>query len=576
MPARMRPAREPTDDWQQLDLLVRFPEQRTYELIRPVVLFGHSPAERARRTGTPQRTLYRQAARFEREGMASLFGPPKVERHRTLPIEIQRAILALKAEHPALHTYEITTICWVRFGHRPSPHTVKRLLAEEPLPVLPRRRFPPYHQIADPAEARLAIIRLHSEGWSKQSIADYLQVSRETVRTTLKRWIVEGVAGLDDKSRAPRHPARKVDLRATHAVERLQENPELGAFRVHAALRQIGIHLSPRTCGRILALNRRLYGLRGPEAKAKEPKAMPFAAQRRHQYWTVDIRHLDMTDVGGKAYCVSILDNYSRAILASGVFPAQDLSAYLMVLYAAILQHGVPEALVSDSGAVFVTAKQAKVVYAALGIEKREIERRQPWQSYIETTFNVQRRMADWDFAKATTWAELLTVHDQWVVNFNYQSHWAHQRREDGRRSPVEVLGWVGGRQVTPEELHRVFYRTRFGRKLDRLGYLRFRHWRVYGESGLAKERAAVWLYGETLTVEFADEPLARYHVRYQPDRKHLQAVAEPQLFETPFRSTQLPLWELGDGEWLKVMRRPDYAPRRPRRSPPQQAALSM
>src|SRR5438046_574435 len=39
---------EPTDDWQQLDLLVRFPEQRTYELIRPVVLFGYSPAERAR------------------------------------------------------------------------------------------------------------------------------------------------------------------------------------------------------------------------------------------------------------------------------------------------------------------------------------------------------------------------------------------------------------------------------------------------------------------------------------------------------------------------------------------------
>src|SRR5438045_1624267 len=84
---------EPTDDWQQLDLLVRFPEQRTYELIRPVVLFGHSPAERARLSGVPQRTLYRQAARFEREGMTSLFSPPKVERHRTLPEEIQRAIL---------------------------------------------------------------------------------------------------------------------------------------------------------------------------------------------------------------------------------------------------------------------------------------------------------------------------------------------------------------------------------------------------------------------------------------------------------------------------------------------------
>ena len=44
---------EPTDDWQQLDLLVRSPEQRTYEIIRPVVLFGRSPAERARQTGAP-------------------------------------------------------------------------------------------------------------------------------------------------------------------------------------------------------------------------------------------------------------------------------------------------------------------------------------------------------------------------------------------------------------------------------------------------------------------------------------------------------------------------------------------
>ena len=97
---------EPTDDWQQLDLLVRSPEQRTYEIIRPVVLFGRSPAERARQTGAPQRTLYRQAARFEREGMASLFGPPKVERHRTLPENIRRHILALNGlGHMILHGY---------------------------------------------------------------------------------------------------------------------------------------------------------------------------------------------------------------------------------------------------------------------------------------------------------------------------------------------------------------------------------------------------------------------------------------------------------------------------------------
>lgn len=54
---------------------------------------------------------------------------------------------------------------------------------------------------------------------------------------------------------------------------------------------------------------------------------MPFMAQRRHQYWSVDIRYLDVAHVDGKVYCISILENFSRAILASGIFPQQDLGA---------------------------------------------------------------------------------------------------------------------------------------------------------------------------------------------------------------------------------------------------------
>ncbi len=70
------------------------------------------------------------------------------------------------------------------------------------------------------------------------------------------------------------------------------------------------------------------------------------------------------------------------AVGASGVSRRQDLTAYLMVLYVAIRQHGAPEALVSDGGGVF-RAKQAQHIYDALGIIKREIELRQAWQSYI-------------------------------------------------------------------------------------------------------------------------------------------------------------------------------------------------
>jgi len=40
----------------------------------------------------------------------------------------------------------------------------------------------------DPAECRLAVIRLHSEGWSITSIAEYLVTSRHTIYDTLQRW----------------------------------------------------------------------------------------------------------------------------------------------------------------------------------------------------------------------------------------------------------------------------------------------------------------------------------------------------------------------------------------------------
>jgi hypothetical protein len=73
MPRHTRPRREPTDDYQQLSLWAKGPEHRAFELIRPVVLFGQSPAVRARETGAAERTIRRKADRFDAYGMASLF-----------------------------------------------------------------------------------------------------------------------------------------------------------------------------------------------------------------------------------------------------------------------------------------------------------------------------------------------------------------------------------------------------------------------------------------------------------------------------------------------------------------------
>ncbi|MDP9313420.1 MAG: DDE-type integrase/transposase/recombinase [Chloroflexota bacterium] len=295
---------------------------------------------------------------------------------------------------------------------------------------------------------------------------------------------------------------------------------------------------------------------------------MPFRAAYRHQYWSVDVRYLDHQLGGGNVYAITILENYSWAVLASAVTRTQDTTAFLIVLFAAIQQHGSPDGLVSDSGAVF-TSKKARELYARLGIAKHQIDRGQAWQNYIETMFSVQRRMADYEFATASTWKELQDAHDRWVGDYNFQVHWAHRLRDDGRESPAEVLDWTVGRVWEPAALDYAFNALRYSRCLGKLGYVRFRYWKLYAEPGLERQPVAVWLYKAQVTIEFQDTQLARYTVEYQPDQKHFRDVREPTVYETQYRSPQLPLWQFGDDEWLKIVRLPRLTVRTKRPSPP-------
>jgi hypothetical protein len=177
--------------------------------------------------------------------------------------------------------------------------------------------------------------------------------------------------------------------------------------------------------------------------------------------------------------------------------------------------------------------------------------------------------MADFHFARAESWPELVGAHARWVEEFNNQSHWAHREREDGRRTPFEVLGWVSGIRYREKDLDQAFFSMRFSRILDTFGYAIWRRWRVYGEEGLAGREATLWLRKKTLTLEHGGEPLSRYDVEYHPDTEKPRALARPVLFATSHRLPQLRLFgldALGEEGWLKALRLDEYAPRGPRR----------
>lgn len=564
--------------WEQLELRFTWPEQTVYELIRPVVLFGQTAAERSRQTGRPARTIRQQVQRFNEQGLRS-FCPdqpptpwqwlPKGQ----LPDHIKEYLVRLRAEYSKLSVGEIGRICQLCFGRKPDDKTIRKLLNTFPMPVLTTRRFAFYSEMASPGAGRMAIVTLFDEGWSVKSIAGYLRVSRPTVYATLKRRAeaeAEAQTGsaiqnmakvLADKSHARKDGLRKVNLRTIRAVHTLSQNPLLGKYRVSAALMQQGIELSPASCGLLLrrlrqtqpvSTDQNLQSLNNTNNKIK--KEFPYHSQRRHQYWSVDVRYIEKHKLGEKPfYVISILENYSRAILASAVSRSQDEKAWLAVLYEAIRVHGIPEVLVSDSGSIFL-ANRSKQIYEKLGIRKEQIQRRQAWQNLIETQWNVQRRMADYHFGRAADWEAVLAVHRNWWLDFNYQEHWAHKGQAPHRRSPAAVLGWVRGKLCEQARLEEIFYGSSHQRKFSCAGYVRFRNWKVYGELGLARSLGQVRLLGEKLSVEFNKQTLAEYSFEYAPDKQSLTKLSCSQLYDTIYRSPQLNLWSEQQIKWYKVL----------------------
>src|SRR5207302_8685711 len=175
----------------------------------------------------------------------------------------------------------------------------------------------------------------------------------------------------------------------------------------------------------------------------------------------------------------------------------------------------------------------------------------------------IQRRRADHACSNARTWPEIQQAHQTWWKNYNSEHHYAQRERQDGRHSPSEVLRGVLGRTYPEEVLSRALYATQFTRHLDRHGFVKFKHWRFYGERGLAEEDVSVWVYEGNLKVEYQATALSLYELSVEKDTGKITEVTNVHRLETHFRSPQLDLWQLSDTEWLLALRRPEPSPRK-------------
>jgi putative transposase len=545
------------------------PIQHHYEVIRPIVLFAETAAERSRQTGVERTVVGDKARRFVLEGMLGLTdrrAETAGRKGHTYPDAIAGYIVYLQQLYPPIHLREIARIVQRKFGYKTNHHTLKRFLEPDNTPIQLELGLTTFSTFADAYQARWTVVRMAYEGWNKKSIADCLQLSRTHVYTILEAFARDGFAGLEDqRTRPPQHPDNQLTLPLLKEILDIQhEYPRAGRFRVHGLLEQQRAEPPPseRTVGRAMAINRQCHGAPGPwqSARDEHPEAvsfkhLPYRPAYRHHLWFTDIRYLVQLD-GSWVYSICLIEGYSRKIVAGMASPHQDLTAILQILFAALAEYGCPQAIVSDNGSVF-RAGDYLAILRALDIEPLHIEQGKPWQNMIEAQFKVQLRLADFHFEQARTLEDVQNQHAAFIETFNTTSHWAHRTRADGHRTPVEVLGWLRGRVVEPQRLRELFGRTEFLRTVNHYGFVSVQRFYLYAEHGLARQRVSIWIYEGQLRIEYHKTLLARYRCIYDARHGQLQEVSAPTLYATAFRPPQLELIELDDEQWRKCQRRP-------------------
>jgi transposase len=550
-----------------VQLALRFDEvpitcktQQRYHSIAPCLAGKRSAEEQADTLRLSYSTVCRWLRQFREKGMPGLFPATEYPREPQTPEHIIVALLFYKTCAPQASDRELARVLSATTDHPIHNETVKALLERYPLWRYPDfQRLIQYQAPSDPHKLREEMVKLRQQGWTEKRIAQLLRCSRKTVIKWLRR-ARQAESQPDDRqlwlfdlSRAPHRTSRKVFFGAIHAVLTLQKKyGYAGAFRIKGYLGQdYHIHLSEATIRKIMALNRRLHLAPQRPVTIIEPRDLregPKKSSHPFERTFIDLRYLDAKPGGVQLYSCTLLEGLSRTILAGSLTPEQEVGVVLHVYFQALLRWGLWEELVSDHGGQFISHDFARV-NKRLGIHHDMYPKGHPWQNLIESYFGIEARLGEYRWERCKTIGEAQEFHRDLIRDYNRLPHWAHHRRNDGRHSPLAVLGDARGKRIEPADLQRAFGQRYCQRRTDARGFVKIGRWRIYVEEGLPRTHVQLSFWDGKLRAEHQSQLLVEYQCKWGERSARPTAISQPLHHAHPFQSRQLPLF---DPLWIR------------------------
>ncbi|GBE20668.1 MAG TPA: helix-turn-helix domain-containing protein [Actinobacteria bacterium] len=160
------------------------------------------------------------------------------------------------------------------------------------------------------AELRLEVLmEAERTGLTVTEICRRYGISRQTYYRYRQRYLAEGLAGLEDRSRRPQHPANQIpaDLEI-QIVEMRRNHPRWGARRIRAELTRAGIDPpAVSTIHQVLVRN----GLVAARPPRRQKAAKRFEREIANDLWQIDATRVLLAD-DTEVWVVDVIDDHSR------------------------------------------------------------------------------------------------------------------------------------------------------------------------------------------------------------------------------------------------------------------------
>ena len=207
----------------------------------------------------------------------------------------------------------------------------------------------PWQEVSIMSQRREFVMFAQAEEANLSALCKRYGISRKTGYKWLRRSGAEGAAGLQDRSRRPRHTRNKTADDVEKAVVELRRtHPAWGARKLRTRLKTLGQADVPAVSTVHGILQR--HGLIAPNAVAPQHAWQRFEHAAPNHLWQMDFKgHFALQTA--RCHPLTVLDDHSRFSLCLRACADETGNTVQTQLTSTFEQYGLPDAMTMDNGA---------------------------------------------------------------------------------------------------------------------------------------------------------------------------------------------------------------------------------